>query len=249
MVQVKAKDLADAVDALEGLSCNVEWRAETHRTYRGYCHPEIEITRRISELEWLRRVLEFTIKGDNQNVLRLEEIKDGGLSEVQPREEYSCDGTSTYRDCWITQDDKGFTRNMQIAGKLFCNANRELGLLLRALGAYGEERGPREVDELVAKAKETWEEYLAYFGQNREQWFGHADEVYYALHEGMEASQELSKAEVQELAELTKAKGISAVATKLKIPRGTLVGWTQGWYSPAKGRLERVRSYLHNRET
>jgi hypothetical protein len=253
MSQANDRCLADAADAVDGLQMNVEWHPETYRALRGYCHPEIEIPRRLSELAWLRRVFESASKGDNQNILRLEKIKDEALSERQPDEEYSCEGSGRLNAEWkaaewsnesINQDDKGFTRSMQMAGKLFGNANRELGLLLRALGAYGNERGPCELNELIAKAKDTWEEYLAFFDQNRERWYELADEVFYALDEGREAGQELSEAEVQQLAELTKAKGRSAVAAELKVSPGTLLAWIEDWFSPGKRNLEKIRSYL-----
>jgi hypothetical protein len=53
---------------------------------------------------------------------------------------------------------------------------------------------------------------------------------------------------IQQLADLIKAKGISAVATELKVGQGTLRAWVSGFYSPAKGSLEKIRSYLQTRE-
>jgi hypothetical protein len=250
MVQVKAQYLADAVDALEGLSMNVEWHAETYRALRGYCHPEIEIPRRISEVGWLRSILRNIIKDNQDRILKLEQEKDEGLSELQPVEEYSCDGTHTYREgSPITQDDKGTTKDKQITGKMLCDGQRAVGLLLRALGAYGEERGPRDLNELIAKGKETWEEYLEFFGQTREQWYKQADEVFFALYDANDADEGSLKAEIQRLVELTKAKGISAVATELKISRGTLISWIEEWHSPSKRNLEKIRSYLQDHET
>ena len=136
MVQVNARYLADATGALDDLGCNVEWHAETYRGYRGYCHPEIEIPRRISEVVWLRTILRNIIEDNQDHILKLEQVKDEKLSEVQPVEEYCCDGTHPYMEgSCITQDDKGPTKDKQITGKMFCDGQRAVGLLLRALGA------------------------------------------------------------------------------------------------------------------
>ena len=250
MVQVNARYLADAKGALDDLGCNVEWHAETYRGYRGYCHPEIEIPRRISEVVWLRYLFENVIKDNRDRILKLEQVKDEKLSEVQPVEEYCCDGTHPYMEgSCITQDDKEATKDKQITGKMLCDGQRAVGLLLRALGAYGEERGPRDLNELIAKGKETWEEYLEFFGQTREQWYKQADEVFFALYDANDADEKSLKAEIQRLVELTKAKGISAVATELRISRGTLISWIEEWNSPSKRNLEKIRSYLQSHET
>jgi hypothetical protein len=90
---------------------------------------------------------------------------------------------------------------------MFCDGQRAVGLLLRALGAYGEERGPHDLNELIAKAKETWEEYLEFFGQTREQWYRQADEVFFALYDANDADKESLKAEIQRLVETHQSKG------------------------------------------
>jgi hypothetical protein len=67
--------------------------------------------------------------------------------------------------------------------------------------------------------------------------------------EGQLSPPHQQNAEIQQLAELTKANGIPAVATELKVGQGTLRAWVSGFYSPAKGNLEKIRSYLQTRET
>jgi hypothetical protein len=247
MVQVKARYLADAEHALHGLSCNIEWHAETYRGLRGYCHPEIQIPRRQSEVGWLWFLLRNIIADNQDRILKLEQEKDE--PELQPVEEYSCDAAHAYLEgSDITQDDKGATKDKQMTGKMLCDGQRALGLLLRALGAYGEERGPRDLNELIAKGQETWEQFLKFFGQTREQWYEQADEVFFALYDANDADEESLKAEIQRLVELTKAKGILAVATELKISRGTLISWIEEWNSPSQRNLAKIRSYLQTWE-
>ena len=69
------------------------------------------------------------------------------------------------------------------------------------------------------------------------------------MYDANDADEESLKAEIQRLVELTKAKGISAVATELKISRGTLISWIEEWHSPSKRNLEKIRNYLQTRET
>jgi hypothetical protein len=246
IISIKARHLQDAIGAFETLGCMIEWHPESYRALRGYCHPQIEITRRISELVWLISVFNCTITGETQAVVKLEQAKDVQLSTVQPcSEEFCCDADwESLQAESLRQEDADSTHKQQMIGKMLCDGQRAVGLLLRALGAYGEERGPYQLDRLLATAKETWEEYLGVFDQNREQWYQSADEVYYRVLEPDRVKNWALDVEIHQLKELAKAKGYPLVATELKISLGTLIGWIENWFSPGKANLEKIRSLL-----
>jgi hypothetical protein len=98
MVTIRARHLDDAREALNELACLIEWQAEHYRELRKYSYPQLEIPRRISEVCWLKFVFEETVQDKQEEVRRLERIKEEGLASVQPSELYSCDGTHPYRE-------------------------------------------------------------------------------------------------------------------------------------------------------
>src|SRR5262249_8862052 len=53
-------------------------------------------------------------------------------------------------------------------------------------------------------------------------------------------------AEIQQLIELTKAKGISTIATDLQVAVGTLKNWISGLYRPSAANLQKIKAFLAN---